>query len=93
MIARMAAFSRVGQLSISPYAGYNRAMNLADEALTLADGADIHDVAGLVAIYRHLEDAATRDEIERELRSFVARKRLAAIPFSPLAGAHSWPAQ
>ena len=51
-------------------------MNLADDALTLADGADIHDVAGLVAIYRSIEDAATRDEIEHELRAFVNRKRM-----------------
>jgi hypothetical protein len=49
-------------------------MDIAHEALYLADGADIHDIAGLVGIYRSLDDDC--EEIERELRAFVVRKRL-----------------
>ena len=49
--------------------------SLADEALFLADGADIHDVAALVGTYRNCP-AEVQPEFERELRAFVARKRL-----------------
>jgi hypothetical protein len=47
------------------------------EALGLADGADIHDVAGLVAMYRSMmRDGIDASELESELRRYVARKRL-----------------
>ena len=55
---------------------------LADEALVLADGADIHRITGLVGNYRSLGHQSADDglhdvaaEFERELRAFVARKR------------------
>jgi hypothetical protein len=49
---------------------------LASQALNLADGSDIHAVAGTVAVYRSLiRDGLDASELERELRSFVARKR------------------
>ena len=53
--------------------------NLADDAISLADGTDIHDIASLVAMYRtlsnqpDLEDAIAN--LEHSLRAFVARKR------------------
>ena len=59
---------------------------LADEALRLADGADIHKVTGLVATYRSVAhesdgcgylDTAVKD-LERELRSYVAERRMKA---------------
>jgi hypothetical protein len=49
---------------------------LANQALNLADGSDIHAVAGTVAVYRSLiRDGLDASELERELRSYVARKR------------------
>jgi hypothetical protein len=54
---------------------------LANEALGLADGAHIHSIKALVALYRNLkEPAEVIQEIERELRCFIAQKRLADIP-------------
>lgn len=51
--------------------------SFADEALLLADGADVHNIKALVATYRNLKKPVEiLDEIERELRSFVVRKRL-----------------
>jgi hypothetical protein len=48
------------------------------EAMNVADGRDVHDIAGLVAIYRGMiRDGIDASEIERELRSIVARKRVA----------------
>ncbi len=57
---------------------------LADEALRLADGADIHKVTGLVATYRsvahesdgcgYLDDAVK--DLEREIRSYVVQRRM-----------------
>ena len=48
------------------------------EAMNLADGADIHKIAGCVAMYR----SAAKDGqdyaaglLERELRAYVVRKR------------------
>jgi hypothetical protein len=50
---------------------------LPTEALFLADGADIHNVAGLVAMYRCLKrEGLDATEIERKLRHYVARKRM-----------------
>jgi ATP phosphoribosyltransferase regulatory subunit HisZ len=47
------------------------------EALNLADGSDIHDVAGMVGIYRSLvQSRCDSTELETELRRFVLRKRL-----------------
>jgi hypothetical protein len=58
--------------------------SLAVEALNLADGSDIHDVAGMVAIYRSVaRESCDTTEIERELRRYVAAKRmehLASVP-------------
>jgi hypothetical protein len=49
---------------------------VAVEAMSLTDGTDIHDVAGLVAVYRWLiREGLDATELERELRSYVARKR------------------
>lgn len=50
---------------------------LTTEALNLADGADIHDVVGLVAMYRSVaREGCNVADLERELRSYVARKRV-----------------
>ncbi len=50
---------------------------LAINALSLADGADIHNIAGMVAMYRCLaREGCDASRIERELRCYVARKRL-----------------
>jgi hypothetical protein len=56
--------------------------SLADEAMVLADGADIHKITGLVCNYRSLGQQSADEglhavaaEFERELRAFVARKR------------------
>jgi hypothetical protein len=50
---------------------------LAIEAMYLADGSDIHDVAGMVAIYRSVaREGLDAKELEGELRSYVAGKRL-----------------
>jgi hypothetical protein len=50
------------------------------EALNLADGSDIHDVAGMVGIYRSLakedHETAAIAELEAELRKYIARKRI-----------------
>jgi hypothetical protein len=47
------------------------------QVLSLADGADIHDVIGQVAIYRSVAiEGLDLTDIERELRCYVARKRL-----------------
>ena len=49
----------------------------ATEALFLADGADIHDVAGLVAMYRSLKrEGLDATEFERKLRQYVSLKRM-----------------
>ncbi len=57
---------------------------LADEALRLAGGDDIHKVTGLVATYRSVAhesdgcgdlDEAVKD-LERELRSYVIQRRI-----------------
>ena len=54
--------------------------SLATEALNLADGADVHDIKALVALYRKLQQPQlVINEIERELRCFVARKRQARL--------------
>lgn len=54
--------------------------NLVDEAIRLADGADIHDIKALVTIYNALKEPNdVRNEIERELRSFVTSKRLSVF--------------
>ena len=46
------------------------------EALNLADGSDIHKIAGLVATFRSLaREGLDASELERELRRYVARKR------------------
>jgi hypothetical protein len=51
--------------------------SLATDALNLADGADIHDVAGIVAIYRSVvREGLDATELEQELLSYVAAKRL-----------------
>jgi hypothetical protein len=60
---------------------------LATEAINLADGADIHAVTGIVSIYR----SVTREkydamELERELRSYVARKRQQRFQLRRLSG-------
>jgi ATP phosphoribosyltransferase regulatory subunit HisZ len=50
--------------------------DVAIEAMSLTDGADIHDIAGVVAIYRAMiRDGLDAGELERELRAYVARKR------------------
>jgi hypothetical protein len=47
------------------------------EALNLADGADIHNVAGMVAMYRSVtREGLDASELERELRGYVASKRM-----------------
>lgn len=52
--------------------------SLATEALSLADGTDIHRVTGLVAMYRVVaKSGCETTEFERELHSFVIRKRAA----------------
>ena len=52
--------------------------SLAVEALNLADGADIHDVAGMVAVYRSVaREGCDATELERELRRYVVGKRFA----------------
>jgi hypothetical protein len=49
---------------------------LTTEALFLADGADIHDVAGMVAMYRSVaREGLDTTELEYVLRRFVTRKR------------------
>jgi hypothetical protein len=55
---------------------------LADEALFLADGSDVHDIAALVGTYRKCP-AEVEEAFERELRAFVARKRLVRADFTP----------
>jgi hypothetical protein len=56
---------------------------LATEASNLADGADIHDVAGMVAMYRGMvRDGCDATDMERELRRYVVRKRLEREPCS-----------
>jgi hypothetical protein len=46
----------------------------------LSDGADIHDIAGLIGIYRSLAEVnGDATDLERELRSFVVNKRLAKL--------------
>ncbi len=51
--------------------------SLTIEALNLADGSDIHDVAGMVAVYRSLErEGCDTAEFERELRRYIAAKRM-----------------
>jgi hypothetical protein len=46
------------------------------EALNLADGSDIHKIAGLVATFRSLaREGLDASDLERELRRYVARKR------------------
>jgi hypothetical protein len=51
--------------------------SLTVEALNLADGSDIHDVAGMVAMYRSVaREGCDATELERELRRYVAGKRL-----------------
>lgn len=50
---------------------------LANEAISLADGADIHDVTGMVAMYRAVaREGCDATDLERELRSYVVRKRV-----------------
>ena len=50
---------------------------LITEAIFLADGADIHDVAAMVAIYRSLtREERDASELERELRRYVGRRRM-----------------
>jgi hypothetical protein len=50
------------------------------EALNLADGSDIHNVAGMVGIYRSLDkedhETGAIAELEAELRKYIARKRI-----------------
>jgi hypothetical protein len=54
--------------------------SLATEALHLADGADIHDVSGLVAIYRSVaREGLDTTELEYVLRRYVARKRMGRL--------------
>jgi hypothetical protein len=56
---------------------------LATEALYLADGADIHDVAGMVAIYRSVrQEGLDATELEHELRCYVIRKRLRRVRYA-----------
>lgn len=51
--------------------------SLAALALTLADGSDIHDVAGMVAVYRAVaKEGCNVADLERELHRYVVRKRL-----------------
>ncbi|HZZ26828.1 MAG TPA: hypothetical protein VFE46_02380 [Pirellulales bacterium] len=53
---------------------------LTTEALYLADGADIHNVAGLVATYRSVaREGLDAGELERELRRYVACKRMGRL--------------
>jgi hypothetical protein len=54
--------------------------SLVEQAEILADGSEIHDVKGLVGMYRNIEDREVAAAFERELRSFVVRKRLARLP-------------
>lgn len=50
---------------------------LTTEALSLADGTDVHDIVGMVAMYRSIvREGSDATDLERELPSFVARKRL-----------------
>ena len=50
--------------------------DVAIEALSLADGADIHNVAGLMAVYRTMiRERLDATNLERELRSYVGRMR------------------
>jgi len=51
--------------------------NLIIQVLSLADGWDIHEVVGLVAMYRSIaNEGMGLAEFERELRAYIARKRL-----------------
>jgi hypothetical protein len=51
--------------------------SLATQALFLADGAEIHDVAGMVAVYQNLmREGRDACEFEQELLCFVVRKRI-----------------
>ena len=51
--------------------------SLAIEAMNLADGTDIHDVAGLVAVYRSLiREGCDGADVGRDLRCYVVRKRI-----------------
>jgi hypothetical protein len=50
--------------------------SLIDEALSLADASDIREVERTVALYRLAHDHEMIDEIERELRAYIDRKRL-----------------
>jgi hypothetical protein len=53
---------------------------LATEVLSLADGSDIHDVAGMVAVYRSVAlERCDTTELERELRRYVAVKRMGRL--------------
>jgi hypothetical protein len=57
--------------------------SLATEALNLADGADIHNVAGMVAVYRSLMlEGLDARELERELRRYVVQKRVQRMQIS-----------
>jgi len=50
---------------------------LITEALQLADGSDIHDVVGSIAIYRSVaNEGLDLSELERKLRSYITNKRL-----------------
>jgi hypothetical protein len=63
--------------------------SLIAEAESLADGSDIHNVTALVGMYRKLEDHELAAVFERELRQFVARKRLARLPQEWMVGTGS----
>ncbi len=50
--------------------------DLAIEAMSLTDGADIHDVAGMVAIYRGMIRDAGRERIGTRIALLRVRKRM-----------------
>ena len=59
--------------------------DIAIEAMSLTDGADIHCIAGIVAMYRALiRERLDASQLEHELRSYVTRKRLERLCFSAM---------
>jgi hypothetical protein len=59
---------------------------LATEAMNLADGSDIHDVTGMVAMYRSVaREGLDATGLERELRRYVVQKRVQRMQISCVA--------
>ncbi len=58
--------------------------SLTTEAMNLADGADIHDVAGMVGIYRSVAwEGLDASELERELPPLRVAQTIAATANHP----------